>query len=179
MQPWHDPTNADPRDTAPEDPGRRRALVRASTLPRLEADLGPGVAAALARSAALLREDADLLDALAAELLAAAVAPHHATDHAGGTSDPGGPPGAVDVASEGGLSLDVDALAAAHAALRTRALHQAATCAGVPAGTLAAVHVEALDRLVTAWHGQGPVHLPGAVEGRRACGRLLLASASR
>ncbi len=36
----------------------------------------------------------------------------------------------------------------------------------------------ALDALVTDWHGQGPVDLPGPVSGRRDCGRLLLAATS-
>jgi len=35
---------------------------------------------------------------------------------------------------------------------------------------------EALDRLVTAWHGQGPVDLPGHIVGARTCGRLCLRS---
>lgn len=58
LQPWHDPSNADPtylRNRA------RRALAD------LEADLGPGLAQALARTADLARDDADALDALAAD----------------------------------------------------------------------------------------------------------------
>ncbi|MGH3328810.1 MAG: hypothetical protein ACRDPT_13635 [Streptomycetales bacterium] len=34
------------------------------------------------------------------------------------------------------------------------------------------MHIEALDDLVTAWHGQGPVDLPGGVRAERRCGRL-------
>ncbi|MEJ5944146.1 tRNA lysidine(34) synthetase TilS [Pseudokineococcus basanitobsidens] len=160
LEPWHDPTNDDPREVAPQDPGRRRALVRASALPRLEADLGPGVAASLARSAALLREDADLLESLAAELLERA-----------------SPPWVSSAGDVGEVVLAADVLAAGHPALRGRALHAAARRAGAPAGAVSAAHVEALDRLVTAWRGQGPTHLPGGVEARRACGRLLLAPA--
>ncbi|GMA22926.1 hypothetical protein GCM10025864_06850 [Luteimicrobium album] len=70
--------------------------------------------------------------------------------------------------------LDVGALADAPRALRTRALRSAATRAGSVPGALSAAHAEALDALVTRWHGQGPVHLPGPVLGSRECGRLVL-----
>jgi tRNA(Ile)-lysidine synthase len=65
-------------------------------------------------------------------------------------------------------------LGAAHPAVRTRALHAAALRAGATPGALAAVHVAALDALVAAYHGQGPVQLPGGVVARRTCGRLSL-----
>jgi tRNA(Ile)-lysidine synthase len=35
-------------------------------------------------------------------------------------------------------------------------------------------HVLALDALLTDWHGQGSVALPGGVVGQRVCGRLRL-----
>ncbi|HEY6796363.1 MAG TPA: tRNA lysidine(34) synthetase TilS [Kineosporiaceae bacterium] len=146
---WHDPANTDPRYTR----SRLRAL-----LPDLAAALGPGLVAALARSAELAREDADALEALAADLLARAHAPvttHAGRDHA----------------------LDVALLAAAPDAVRRRALLAAARRAGSPAGALGRRHVLALDGLVVRWRGQGPVHLPGGVIGRRACGRLVLGPA--
>ncbi|MFD1214168.1 ATP-binding protein, partial [Arthrobacter sp. GCM10027362] len=58
LEPWHDPTNA--------DPAFLRSRVRTRVLPFLEEQLGPGVAQALWRSARILRADADYLDALAA-----------------------------------------------------------------------------------------------------------------
>ncbi|WP_445263254.1 tRNA lysidine(34) synthetase TilS [Pseudokineococcus sp. 5B2Z-1] len=181
LEPWHDPTNADPRHGGRTDPSggaghQRRALVRAHLLPALEADLGPGVAAALARSADLLREDADLLEHLADELLARAA--RAARDVAPGAAA-GADPAAEPSAGAASVALDADVLAAAPAALRRRALRAAAVRAGAPAGDVSAAHAAALDALVTAWRGQGPVRLPGAVEGRRACGRLLLAPAPR
>ncbi|MPV90421.1 tRNA lysidine(34) synthetase TilS [Georgenia ruanii] len=131
----------------------RRAAVRERVLPALADALGPGVVPALGRTAAQLRRDADLLDGLAADLLAQAL---------------------VDGAA---VVLDVTVLAAAHPALRTRALQTAALRSGAAPGALAAVHVEALDALVAAYHGQGPVQLPGGVVARRACGRLSLGPA--
>jgi tRNA(Ile)-lysidine synthase len=118
-----------------------RVRVRQHLLPELERHLGPGVAGALARTADLLRDDADALDTLSADLARTATAADGA--------------------------LDVRALAAAPAALRTRVLRSAALAAGCPATDLTWVHVAALDRLVTAWHGQAGVDLPGSVVARR------------
>jgi tRNA(Ile)-lysidine synthase len=128
------------------DPAYARSRVRHDALPVLERALGPGIAEALARSADLLRHDADALDDAAAKA------------HAHLTGTDGG--------------LDLDGLAALAPAVRTRVLRQAAVDAGAPPGTLAKGHVDALDALVTDWHGQGPVSLPGGLVGERRCGRL-------
>jgi tRNA(Ile)-lysidine synthase len=53
-------------------------------------------------------------------------------------------------------------------------LRAAALVAGSPAGALAERHLAALDALVTGWHGQGPVHLPGGVRAVRRCAILVL-----
>jgi tRNA(Ile)-lysidine synthase len=154
LEPWHDPTNI------PADPGTGplRSRVRAHVLPVLEDTLGPGVAQALARTADQLREDADALDALAADLLAASLVADDAPD-----VDRAGSP----------VRLDVAVLGAAAPALRRRALRAAAIRAGASAGSLHRTHVLALDALLTDWHGQGPLDLPG-LRAVRACGRLML-----
>ena len=131
------------------DASYARARVRADALPALEQALGPGIAAALARTSALLRADADALDGWAARVRLELGLPGRVAD-----------------------GLEVLALADLPQAVRTRLLRLAALDAGCPAGSLAAVHVAALDALVTDWHGQGPVDLPGGVEARRACDRL-------
>ncbi|NYE96053.1 tRNA(Ile)-lysidine synthase [Psychromicrobium silvestre] len=59
LEPWHDPSNA--------DPGFTRSRVRHRVLPMLEQELGPGVAESLFRSASILSQDADYLDQLARE----------------------------------------------------------------------------------------------------------------
>jgi tRNA(Ile)-lysidine synthase len=129
-----------------------RVRVRTEVLPVLERTLGPGVTEALARTAALARMDADALDALADDLLDRALA---ADDR-----------------------LSVDVLRPAHAAIRRRVLRRWAVRAGVPAGELTAAHTEALDRLVSAWHGQGGVDLPGRVRANRQGDTLRLRSGS-
>jgi tRNA(Ile)-lysidine synthase len=143
---WDDPHNADPAFT--------RVRIRRDALPALEAALGPGVAAALARTARMLREDADALDAWADRAWRAAA------------GDPDR--AALDVAA-----LDVAALTELPRAVRTRVLRRAAIAAGSPPGTLAAVHIGEVDRLVTAWHGQRHVDLPGGVRAARRYGMLL------
>ncbi|HVF05632.1 MAG TPA: tRNA lysidine(34) synthetase TilS [Frankiaceae bacterium] len=66
--------------------------------------------------------------------------------------------------------LDARRLAALPPALRTRVLLAAAREAG--ATDLNAGHVAAVEALVTAWHGQGPVALPGGFAVARRCDTL-------
>jgi tRNA(Ile)-lysidine synthase len=68
---------------------------------------------------------------------------------------------------------DITALQALPAAVRTRVLRRAAIAAGAAAGALTAAHVADIDALVTDWHGQGPVSLPGGLEAARSYDRLL------
>jgi tRNA(Ile)-lysidine synthase len=136
------------------DPAFGRSRVRHAALPALEAALGPGVAAALARTASLLRADADALDGWADQV-------------------------AEQVYDDAADGLDVTALALLPAAVRTRVLRRAALEAGSPAGDLSAGHVAGVDRLVTDWHGQGPLDLPGQVSAARRCGRLRFSNGSQ
>lgn len=166
LEPWHDPTNVPVEHAA----GPLRSRVRARVLPVLEAELGPGVAEALARTADQLREDADALDALASDLLAASLVVDEAPADAAADASGGAPgPGRA----HGTVRLDVEVLAAAAPALRRRALRAAAIRAGAPAGSVHRSHVLALDALLTHWHGQGPLDLPG-IRAVRAYGRLIL-----
>ena len=129
------------------DPAYARARVRSDVLPVLVRALGPGVVDNLARTARLVAADTAALDELAARSLADARVP------------------------DGGLS--VEALAALPAAVRTRVLHLWARELGAPPAALSHRHVAALDALVTAWRGQGEMHLPGGLRVRRRDGRLV------
>jgi tRNA(Ile)-lysidine synthase len=130
------------QDPHNDDPRFARARVRREVLPVLERELGPGVAAALGRTARLARADADALDAWAAQAYESA------------EKEPG--------------AIAVDALAAAPGAIRTRVLRLAALAAGAPATDLTAAHIDAVDLLIAAWHGQQGVDLPGRVVARRS-----------
>ena len=147
---WEDPHNT--------DQGFARSRVRGTVLPTLERELGPGVADALARTAQQLRDDADALDGWATAALESARTRPAAHAHGGA------------------VQLDVATMTSLPTAVRTRVLRKAAIEAGCPANDLTAVHVGELDRLLTDWHGQGPLHLPGRVQGSRACGTLALAT---
>ncbi|WP_019549260.1 tRNA lysidine(34) synthetase TilS [Streptomyces sulphureus] len=146
---WDDPHNADPVFT--------RSRVRHEALPALEKALGKGVIEALARTAQLSRDDAEALDAWAAE--------------AERTVRVGGP-------ASGMCQLDTARLHALPPAVRRRVMRRAAIEVGAPAGSLFAVHVEEMDRLITSWRGQRALNLPGRVEVSRAGGRLVLRQGS-
>ena len=68
--------------------------------------------------------------------------------------------------------LSIAMLEALLPALRARALHSWALSLGCPPAALSHRHVTALDALVTAWHGQGAVHLPGGIRAARVSGVL-------
>jgi tRNA(Ile)-lysidine synthase len=142
------PTWDDPHN---DDETFSRVRVRRRLLPALEATLGPGMVEALARTASAARRDADLLDDLAADVFATA---------------------------SGADGLDADVLAGAPSALRTRVLRVAALQAGCPATDLFAVHVDEMERLVTDWHGQGPLTLPGGVRAARGRGKITFTTAA-
>lgn len=125
------------------DPRFTRARVRATVLPMLEEELGPGVAGTLARTADQLRVDMDHLDDLADEALA-------------GLADP----------------PSTEALLALPTAVRRRVLRLIALRAGAPGAELFHQHVLAVDALLTDWHGQRWVDLPGHLRAVRRDGRL-------
>jgi tRNA(Ile)-lysidine synthase len=128
----------------PHNADRRfaRVRVRLDALPALEAALGPGVAEALARTAGQLRADAEVLEKISSE-------------RTGGDSP-----------------LSASSLAELPGAVRTRVLRSAALAAGCPAGALTAGHVARIEELVTGWHGQRWIDLPGGVRASRRAGQL-------
>jgi tRNA(Ile)-lysidine synthase len=76
---------------------------------------------------------------------------------------------AAKAAAEG---LSVGVLAGLAPAVRRRVLRLSAVAAGAVAGRLSAGHLGAIDKLVTDWHGQGPISLPGGLVALRECDRL-------
>jgi len=128
----------------PHNADRRfaRVRVRLDVLPALETALGPGVAEALARTAGQLRADAEVLERISSER------------------------------TDGDSPLSASSLAELPGAVRTRMLRSAALAAGCPAGALTAGHVARLEELVTGWHGQRWIDLPGGVRASRRAGQL-------
>ena len=115
-------------------------------LPLMEQLIGPGVTESLARTASQLRADTEALDDLAATAAGRLIAADK--------------------------SVAVTELAELPAAIRTRVLRRAAIAAGAPAGSLTSAHIGELDALVTGWHGQRWLDLPGGVRCQRRYGRL-------
>jgi tRNA(Ile)-lysidine synthase len=76
---------------------------------------------------------------------------------------------AAKAAAEG---LSVGVLAGLAPAVRRRVLRLSAVAAGAVAGRLSAGHLGGIDKLVTDWHGQGPISLPGGLVALRECDRL-------
>jgi tRNA(Ile)-lysidine synthase len=137
----------------PHNADRRfaRVRVRLDALPALEAALGPGVAEALARTAGQLRDDAEVLEKIASGV---------------------GLQGEV----ENSAAMSADSLAGLPGAVRSRVLRSAALAAGCPAGALTAAHVARIEELVTRWHGQRWIDLPGGVRATRRAGQLCFES---
>jgi tRNA(Ile)-lysidine synthase len=123
-----------------------RVRVRTEVLPIMEEKLGPGIAAALSRSASILRDDADALDAIAEDEISRS-----------------------DLANLGCKELE-----ALPRAIRSRVLRAALYAAGAPSGSITADHLAGVEALVTSWHGQGAISLPGGVKVERISGRLSL-----
>lgn len=134
------------------DPAYRRSRVRA-LLAALVDELGPPVVANLARTARLVAADSAALDQWSGAVLAEQLA--------------------------GGEGLDCAELGALPEAIRSRVLHAWALRLGSPGTDLSERHVAALAALVTDWHGQGEVYLPGAITVTRTAGRLLPGAAAR
>ncbi|MGW4929871.1 tRNA lysidine(34) synthetase TilS [Agromyces sp. NPDC004153] len=138
----------DPHNT---DPAYTRVRVRDRVLPVLEAELGPGVAEALARTAEQLREDEQAFTSQIDEFIEELCEP-----------------------AEAGIAVSAAALAANPAALRQRILrHVVASEFGV---SLTRTQTLEVARLVTDWHGQGPIDLPGGIRATRAGSRIVFST---
>lgn len=116
-----------------------RVRLRHEVLPLLEDVLGGGVAEALARTATALREDTETLDALADDALAA-------------------------TRTEAG-DLDPARLTPLPDALRRRVIRAWLLDGG--ACDLTDIQIRAVDRLVTAWRGQGGVAVGSGLRKQR------------
>ncbi|MEL4320465.1 tRNA lysidine(34) synthetase TilS [Leifsonia sp. YIM 134122] len=129
-----------------------RVRVRSSVLPVLETELGPGIAEALARTAEQLREDSEALDSMVEETIEEICEP-----------------------AEAGIAVSIGALAANPAALRQRIIRRVVDSEfGV---SLSRVQTLAVARLVTDWHGQKPLDLPG-IRVKRDAGLIVFTAAS-
>jgi len=135
------------QDPHNNDRSYARVRARLEVMPVLESNLGPGVVDALARTARILREDADALDLLAGSYLAEK-----------GEEE----------------ALAVTELEKLPKAVRIRVLRALIYRAGAPEGSISADHAASVEAMVSDWHGQGAISLPGGVKVGRFSGRLSL-----
>ena len=131
-----------------EDLRFTRVRVRNNVLPTLEENLGPGITQALVRSADLLRDDADALDGFANEFFTQ-----------------------IDW-----MNIKVNDLERLPKAIRSRVLRLAIYKAGSPTGSLSAEHIASAEALISDWHGQKEVALPGNVKLWRNSGTISLSN---
>ncbi|OBJ31825.1 tRNA lysidine(34) synthetase TilS [Mycolicibacter heraklionensis] len=115
-----------------------RVRLRAEVLPLLEDVLGGGVAEALARTAIALRENTELIDGLAELALSGATT---------------------------GAALDAAALATLAGPVRLAVIRRWLIDGG--GRGLTDLQIRAVDRLVTAWRGQGGVAIGSDLRGQR------------
>lgn len=114
-----------------------RVKVRNELIPKLIEVLGDSVVEALDRTSVLLKNDNDILDQIA-------------LDH-----------------YQENKQLLISKLEELPSAIRTRVIKLAALDAGVNPGPFSFEHIEAIDALVTNWHGQSHIDLPGFVQASR------------
>lgn len=137
---WDDPTNGDafaPDEPLPADyPLRSR--VRHTLLPFLNEFAGRDMTERLAHGARVARRDLEWLDACTDRVFTECV-----------QLEPGGDPCEA--------RIDATRLAAQPQALRFRVIARVLTICAPGSG---AAHVDAVEALVSQWHGQGPVQLP-------------------
>ena len=151
LTPWNDPHNQDSSYT--------RVRIRHEVMPVLENQLGPGVAEALARTAEQFKQDSAVLDALTSEIMPTVFTPLLG-----------------ETAQSVQATLDVTALTGLPLAILNRVIRRAAL--DVFGSSLSSVHTNAVARLITEWHGQGEVHVPGIRVERQGAQLVLTASSS-
>lgn len=148
---WNDPHNQDRSFT--------RVRIRQEVLPLLEKHLGPGVSEALARTAEQFKQDAAVLDELTSEIMPTVFVPM-----LGESPQPAQ------------ATLDVSVLSGLPLALLHRVIRRSA--ADVFGSSLSSVHTSAVARLITQWHGQGEVHVPGIRVERQGSHLVMRASST-
>ena len=136
-------------DPANESADFTRVRVRKTALPVLEAELGGGIVQSLARTAELVQEDLAFLEAQS-EAAFKSVAKLSATK----------------------IIIGVTDLVALPAPLRSRVVHKSLSLFGA---TISKIHVDQVMQLVTNWHGQKELTVPGARVVRQD-GQLILKS---
>jgi len=135
------------QDPANNDNQFLRVKVRNELMPKLIEVLGDSAINSLDKTSQLLRDDNQALEEIAQNYW--------------NTNS--------EVKTMGLNVLDIEKMPKA---IRTRIVKIAALEAGAIPGPLTFEHIEAIDALITNWHGQGNVDLPGFIHAQRSDGRI-------
>ncbi|MDD7541961.1 MAG: tRNA lysidine(34) synthetase TilS [Mobiluncus porci] len=139
-----DPTNkADGPARRADGEALPRAAIRERVLPELARALGQDPAPALARFARQAQDDEMALHGEANKILWKAL-----------VDEPDWEPGDP-------IKLEISAFEMVHETIVSRVILRALTWAGARSGDLTEAHLREVTRLIRAWHGQGPLDLPG------------------
>ena len=149
LNPWNDPHNLDERFT--------RVKIRKNVIPNLMENLGDKVVDSLARSAHLMRIDADALDELANNFWQE----HKASFQ-----------------TQNKIQIEVAKLSALNLAIRNRVLRLAIYEVGARSGSISADMLFGVEELISDWHGQGVISLPGNVKVLRDSGTIILSQSN-
>jgi tRNA(Ile)-lysidine synthase len=134
-------------DPANADDTYLRVRVRKNVLPIIQQELGEDVVEGLVRSANLLRIDSEYF----------ALITKREYENCLVVAD-----------------LDVAKLAQLHLAIRSRVIQHWLLLAGVPSGSLHHSHIKVVEELISKWHGQKEINLPGEFRVKRSSNRLTI-----
>jgi tRNA(Ile)-lysidine synthase len=134
-------------DPANADDTYLRVRVRKTVLPVMQQELGEDVVDGLVRSAQLLRIDSEYF----------VLQVQHEFENCLMEAD-----------------LDVTKLSHLHLAIRSRVIQHWLLAAGVPSGSLHHSHIKVVEQLISNWHGQKEINLPGEFRVKRSSNRLTI-----
>ena len=133
-------------------------------MPAIERFAGADVTQHIANGARLARLDKEYLDQQADKTMIEALGSTLKTAESQGTSAAGMTDKSNDLEREPSLVIAVKPLQSTHEAIRLRAIAHALSRAGISASS---AQIEAINRLVVDWHGQGAVALPSGYSAKR------------
>lgn len=164
---WDDPTNGQnvPEDQALPENFPLRSRIRHDVMPLLRKFGGDDVSLRLSRNAQLSRQERQILDDLADQVLQRALMPVAQRNtpnetHAQSESNRGN---SCEFGEEI-IRLNTRVLSQEPRVIRLRALSHVLSANDI---AHTARHVEAIDSLISNWHGQGTVHLPSGFSANR------------
>lgn len=162
---WDDPTNGDlVSSDSLSDEYPLRSRVRHNLMPYISKFFNANMVQVLARGARLAQDDLDYINICVDEVVDRVVTVRNSSD--------------MKEATPAALSATIDAktLAKNHAAIRRRVVARALAELNL---RFSARHVEAIDSLISDWHGQKPITLPNCYLAERKSNTVTISTVLR